>query len=592
MSGAIEEVAFLSALTVWLRKRCIKRNRMGVKSEQEIQKAKEGSLNTLNALYKQIADTAEGVVPLYDAIEDFFFQDVDYQKIRSIVPLWMMDAGRSPESGFDKGLYEQLRSVYNDPISNRIIHWADVQAILAAFQDRVMAVRNYLEVIYKYLPAYCLYDDSEYENSTRVLDDTSDKVHTAINNVFVSLCSSFDLFTKVVYECSKYDASGFAKYKKLKSRDENILYKKGNYGFDELKADGMLYSEPFCIRTACSFRDEYIHNGAWDYRCAIYYPLVEGGKPVEPFVVMPDLTDEGYLVTSGSRNKFYAKSTKINVFLPGFVKDVIAVLTKTVETQIDLLRKKIVAGNKDKATEVAVFQMLRNKIISKKVMMGNKYTDDELAKDVDFLLPRFPEMHPIITELCRGITLNIKNGNWLLSCGFTAGRPYRMPMFVLLLNESANLKSDHKLAYHLLKEAYLLTDNIYNRLKECPYPFNLSDYLTELENNLPNRNPAELESEEVVLYNSLPNRFKVYRGMCDDEKQARQFGISWTLDKDYALNYVFYKKNEVKGTVGWRAEMEIDKSDIFAVWGVVGKGKEIVINPTKCKDVEYTKVVK
>ena len=38
--------------------------------------------------------------------------------------------------------------------------------------------------------------------------------------------------------------------------------------------------------------------------------------------------------------------------------------------------------------------------------------------------------------------------------------------------------------------------------------------------------------------------------------------------------------------------MEIDKSDIFAVWGVVGKGKEIVINPTKCKDVEYTKVVK
>ena len=55
-------VALLSALTVWLRKRCIKRNRMGVKSEQEIQKAKEGSLNTLNALYKQIADTAEGVV--------------------------------------------------------------------------------------------------------------------------------------------------------------------------------------------------------------------------------------------------------------------------------------------------------------------------------------------------------------------------------------------------------------------------------------------------------------------------------------------------------------------------------------------------
>ena len=74
-------------------------------------KAKEDSITMLNALYQQIADTAESVVPLYDAIEDFFFQDVDYQKIKSIIPLWMMDAGRSPESGFDKGLYEQLRSV-------------------------------------------------------------------------------------------------------------------------------------------------------------------------------------------------------------------------------------------------------------------------------------------------------------------------------------------------------------------------------------------------------------------------------------------------------------------------------------------------
>ena len=31
--------------------------------------------------------------------------------------------------------------------------------------------------------------------------------------------------------------------------------------------------------------------------------------------------------------------------------------------------------------------------------------------------------------------------------------------------------------------------------------------------------------------------------------------------------------------------MQIDKTNIFAVWGVVGKKKEIVINPKKCKDV-------
>ena len=80
--------------------------------------------------------------------------------------------------------------------------------------------------------------------------------------------------------------------------------------------------------------------------------------------------------------------------------------------------------------------------------------------------------------------------------------------------------------------------------------------------------------------------------MCDEEKQSGKYGISWTLDEKYALNYVFYKKNEVKGTIGWRAEMEIDKNEIFAVWGVKGERKEIVINPSRCKNVMFTKVVK
>ena len=80
--------------------------------------------------------------------------------------------------------------------------------------------------------------------------------------------------------------------------------------------------------------------------------------------------------------------------------------------------------------------------------------------------------------------------------------------------------------------------------------------------------------------------------MGDAERQSGIFGISWTLDDKYALNYVFYKKNEVKGTVGWRAEMEIDKNDIFAVWGVKGERKEIVINPKKCMDVVFMKVTK
>lgn len=564
---------------------------MPCKSEKEIEQAKERSLEMLQSLYKEIENLVEDIVPLYDDIENFFFQDVDYQALKSVVPQWMTDAGRSPESGMDKETYEKLRQVYKDPLSNRIIHWADVQMILAAIQDRVMAVKNYLMAIYRHLPAYCLYEDSEYNASQRVLNEESDSVHTAINNVFVTLCSSFDLLTKIVYECSHYDKDGFAEYKRLRCRKDNVLYKKGNYGFDELKSSGLLYSEPVYVRTACSFRDEFIHNGAWDYRCAIYYPSVEG-EPVEPFVVMPDVDENGILVSSGSRNKFYAKSSKLNVVLPGLVKEIIGVLSKTITALSDLLRRRIVPVNKDEVTNAGMFQLTRNQVMGYKALLGDKFTELELIQTMDFLMPQFPMSSPIIAELCRGITLTEGLGIHLLYGGCEKGRPYRMLMIVLLLNETANLKTDYKLAYRLLKEAYIMTDNIYGQLKGSTYPFCLSDYLTELETALPNRNPNVLEAEEAELYNNLPPKITVYRGMCDEEKQSGKYGISWTLDKKYARNYVFYKKNEVKGTIGWRAEMEIDKNEIFAVWGVKGERKEIVINPSRCKNVMFTKVVK
>lgn len=582
----------LSALMACKQGYSIKLYKISMKSEQDVQMAKENNDELLKTLYQQIADTSNSVVPLYDAIENYLFQDLDYQELMSVIPLWMIDAGKSPESMMDKKLYEQLRSMFNDPVSNRIIHWADVQGVLNAFQDRVMSIRSYLEVIYKYLPAYCLYEDSEYEAVTRGLDETSDRVHVAINNVFVSLCSSFDLFTKVVYECSELDSQDFSKYNKLKCRIQNILYKKGNFGFDELKADGLLYSEPKYVRAALSFRDEFIHNGSWDYRCAIYYPFVEGANPVEPFVLMPDIDNKGCLVSSGTRNKFYARGNKINVFLPELVKGIMELLNNTIKTLIDVLQKKTSTKNKTKATEMAISRLLGNQIISKKKMMGDKYSNEELLKDMDFLMPNFLSTHSIIARLCKGLMLTKELGNQLMYSGCSKGRPFRMLMFVLLLNETANLRDDAQLAYRLLKEAYIMTDNIYGQLKRTTYDFALEDYLESLENELPNRNSDELTDEEKYIYDGFPQKVTVYRGMCDEEKQSGQFGISWALDKDDALNYIFYKKNEVKGGVGWCANMEIDKSEIFAVWGVKGEKKEIVINPKKCKKISFCKISK
>ena len=76
----------------------------------------------LEAPMRHIEELTEMVVPLYDVIEDYFFQDVDYRQLEPMLPQWIADSGRSPESAMRKEEYEKLRQVYNDPLSNRIIH--------------------------------------------------------------------------------------------------------------------------------------------------------------------------------------------------------------------------------------------------------------------------------------------------------------------------------------------------------------------------------------------------------------------------------------------------------------------------------------
>lgn len=310
-----------------------------MKSEEEIAKAKASADEMLQRLYDAIDNLAEDTVTLYDRIEDYFFQDIDYQMFQGTLSLWMADAGRSPESDMSRVDYDKYRQIYSDPISNRVIHWFDVRNIIAAFQDRLTATERYLSEIFATIPAYCLYNDSEYTGAERDISHWSDQIHTTINNVFVSLSSSFDLFTKMVYECAKYDPNGFTTYKRLKSRVDGILYAKKNYCFGELKEPGLLYDEPACIRTICSFRDEFIHCGSWDYRCAIYCPHIDG-EPVEVFIPMPDVESSGVLSSSGSRNKFYATGTKINTLLPGLVAEVIDVLSKTEERLKQVLLSK------------------------------------------------------------------------------------------------------------------------------------------------------------------------------------------------------------------------------------------------------------
>ena len=160
-------------------------------------------------------------------------------------------------------------------------------------------------------------------------------------------------------------------------------------------------------------------------------------------------------------------------------------------------------------------------------------------------------------------------------------RQYRMLLFVIMLNESSNLKSDWTTAYHLLKEAYIMTDNIHAQLQKSPYPFDLSGYLMEMKKNIDIEHL--MQPEELEYLNSLTFPLKVYRGMCNDEYSNGNFGISWTDKEDIAKKYVFYTKNNNNDPDGKITFRIIERSEVFAVWGIKGKEKELIIpRCTRC----------
>lgn len=184
-----------------------------------------------------------------------------------------------------------------------------------------------------------------------------------------------------------------------------------------------------------------------------------------------------------------------------------------------------------------------------------------------------------VQNMLKGIKIDNNLGQHLL---YSVSRDHRMLLFVIILNESSNLQDDWMTAYYLLKEAYIMTDNIYAQLQKSPYPFALSDYLLEMNQHV---NTAELmHPEELAYLNSLQFPLTVYRGMSNKEIEDGQFGVSWTDRKEVAEKYVYYSKSNNTDPEGKIVSFKIDRSDIFAAWGVVGKDKELIIPGLKKPD--------
>ncbi len=195
-------------------------------------------------------------------------------------------------------------------------------------------------------------------------------------------------------------------------------------------------------------------------------------------------------------------------------------------------------------------------------------TKEEILNDIEILVMDFDNNIENIKNKLSGITIDKNLGQQLIYADILSKscRQRRMLLFDIMLHESSNLKTDWITSYYLLKEAYIMTDNIYAQLKLSPYSFNLKDYLREMQTHV---NIEQLMNQEEREYlNALAFPMKVYRGMCNTEAGSNDYGISWCDSQEYASKYVFFSKNNNKDKDGKIASCMIKRSDVFGRRGI------------------------
>lgn len=285
----------------------------------------------VNECVSNIEEIIDGnIIRLHMSVDNFLFQDIQYEKVISCMPQWVAYAGVGTEGACTKDYYESMRRRATHPIFSRFIYHYDLWSLIAALQDRLSAVCLFLRDFYKQVPCRTEYENNQYTNANIRSGEIDTYTHIQLNSIFVAIASSFDLLSKIATEQYLFDKYDFVKYKSMKS-DEVLFNRSYQKNVAEtLRADGMLFSSPLVVKKIVTFRDEYVHNGPWDLRCNIYEPWVND-EPVEAFIYAPDMDENGRFVTSGSRNKFYSQNNRINFQLPDMIKEVSVVLAKTID---------------------------------------------------------------------------------------------------------------------------------------------------------------------------------------------------------------------------------------------------------------------
>lgn len=265
-------------------------------------------INKLQLVYRNLDSCINSILPLYDIVENKIFKKLDYDFLKSFVPTWMDEAGNGEESTLSKDKFGKSVHGLNSKTVNRILYYFDFTHLLGALQDRFRMVKANMNDVYSFLTYPT--STTRYASAVRNTSLYEASCLSELYSIYIFLCSSMDLLTKVIYELDNFDSIDFKEYPHLKS--ENHIYKK-NYSFVYKLNGNNIFNPTEYIFEICELRNRVVHNGSFDYSLWIYECCTEDNK-IERVIFLPDVKD-GHIEKYVNRNNFYHQNRTVNMCL-------------------------------------------------------------------------------------------------------------------------------------------------------------------------------------------------------------------------------------------------------------------------------------
>ena len=260
-------------------------------------------------------------VELHQDFAAKIFDGLDaYWRLLPLVPPFLSEAGLNSEAAVSREDFERaLIELASFPDLNRFLYLYDCRVLVSAIQECTKEVSQLTGEFYRILnlePFFTLRmpvdDGMRWSTSPSVT-----MLFSTLGFLFIRLHSLLDYLAKLACEVERLPKD-FKYYPKLAS--SNFLFgdRKKLKKLKLEKVKGTLFEPCEEVAEVELIRNLIIHDGLLDDMPKAY-EVIEGGKAVERFVLMPDRKN-GQFDRFKNRRRFYGSEDKINLRLTILVR--------------------------------------------------------------------------------------------------------------------------------------------------------------------------------------------------------------------------------------------------------------------------------